>query len=711
LFFASESDVLLYSNEVEFTLPVPEEILSALHKPKGDEDSTGGHDLEDGDVPARELLLIAERVIPQSSVTEQSGIEKLSLKSVASKLQTIPEDQPLDIMVAEADAENMENVPSTENGDTDAEPPEQQSGLQEQTDATVVDEHIPVVENEVDLQDTSHDATLLQDDANSELVFELDATIFRDRGENIPVKEANLGPLKEETEAEEIETQLLGRDAGEEGLGEHSDLDKEILNNERNDDGSLDQQENQGNGSSKEVPDNGVTYQATNENDETGIESKLDNEAETFGTERISEQNDSDFLDHVEKQHEEGIAKEATVTPAEHTDGNGHAPSHASCDNDAEYQESKHSSNFQEHQDIKTHDTDTRKEHDEQEYGYSEGLEQAADTDNSHESQPRGNDVGLDTNDDGLNSELISKRNAKENNSPDKNNSDSDVQEASNPGNNGGVDDDTCAVNAEISETWQKESEENAKLNVRATDAEEPKECREYKEECYNIGDDSELKVVKVNQLDEEVERGLESDQPLEKILTGADELLPEPPSNISMVENQGISLPKEEDEDEDRSVKGFRENSTIDENVNGGENQSMAKQELRSEHFTSDQVRSTDDVTNEPKPTAKGDKQTCNEVPKDTWSASSNLGSVKNEDDDNKDEMETTDMPTFEEAAFEGGVWSSRSNVEDNDSLQQVDKEREISYSKRKDEIPCGGDSLQGEIWCFWCRFVSGKD
>ena len=129
----------------------------------------------------------------------------------------------------------------------------------------------------------------------------------------------------------------------------------------------MDQQENQGNGSSKEVPDkNGVTYQATNENDETGIESKLDNEAETFGTERISEQNDSDFLDHVEKQHEEGIAKEATVTPAEHTDGNGHAPSHASCDNDAEYQESKHSSNFQEHQDIKTHDTDTRKEHDEQ---------------------------------------------------------------------------------------------------------------------------------------------------------------------------------------------------------------------------------------------------------------------------------------------------------------------------------------------------------
>jgi len=690
---------------------------------------------------------------------------------VASKLQTIPEGQQLDIMVAVDDAGNMENVLDTENGATEAEPPEQQSGLQEQTDATVVDEHIPVVDNDVDLQGASHEASLPQDDANSELVFELDATVFRDRGESVSVTDANLGPLKEETEEEEeIETQLLGRDAGEEDLGEHSDVDEEILDNERNDDDSSEQQGNMGNGSSKEVPDpNEVTYQATNENDETEVESKLDNEAETFGTERISEQSDSDvdeeildnernddhsseqqgnqgngssgevpdqnevtcqatnendkteveskldneeetveteqsdsdFWGHGEKQHEEGIEKEATITPATDSGDNGHALSHASTQSDIEYHESKHAADFQEHLDIKTHDTDTRKEHFEQEHGYPEGLEKDTDAGNNHESQARDNVVGLDANDYGLISELISERNAKEKNSPNKDKSNSDLEEASNAGNDAGGDDDTSAVNAEIIEKWQEESEENAKLSVEATDAEEPKEWRGYKEECYDTGDDSEFKVEKVNQLHEQVERGLERDQLLEKVLTGTDEVLQEPQSNISKVEDQDVSLSKGEEDGEDQTVKWLRKNSTsIDENVNSAEHQLMAKQELKSEHFRSDQEHSTDDVTNETKPTVKGDKQTLNEALKDTWSASSNLGSVKNEDDDNKDEMESTGMPTFEEATFEGGVLSSRSNIEDNDGLQQVDKEHEISYSKRIDEIPWGEDSLQGEIW-----------
>ena len=620
---------------------------------------------------------------------------------MVGKLQTIPEDQQLDTMVIEADAETMENIPSTENGDIEAEPPEEQSGLEfsdyleEQTDAIVVDEHIPVVENEASLQDTLHDESLLEDDASGELVFELDATIFRDRGESVSAKDANLGPLVEETQAEEIETQLLGRDAGDGELGEHSDVDKEILDNERNDDDCLDRQENNANRSRNEVSDhNEVTYQATNASDKKEVALKLDNEVGTFGTERISEQNDSDFWDHSEKQHEQGIAMEETVTPAEHSDtGNGHTPSHASGQNDVEY----HAADFEEHLHIKTHNTDTRKEHGGQEVGYSEGLEQASYTGKSHESETREHDEGLDTNDDELITEVTSKRNEEENNSPDKDNSRSDLEEVLNKRNNAEGGDDTSAVNVEISET--KESEENAKLSVGATDSGEPKESREYKE-CYNKGDDPELKVEKVNKLDEEVERGLESDEPLEKILTGVVELLQEPPSNISMVENQDILLPNDEEKDKDQNDKRFRENSKIDEtmpseNVNSDENQTMAEQRLKYEHFTSRQVHSTDDVTNETKPTTKGDKQTCNEVSKDTWSASSNLGSVKNEDDDNKDEIETTDMPSFDEAAFE-----VHSNIEDNGGLQQVDKEHETSYSKRNEEIPCGGDSLQGEIW-----------
>ena len=572
-FFPSESDVLLYSNEVEFTLPVPEEILSALHKPKGDEDD----DLEDDDAPSRELLLVAERVIPESGVTEQSGIEKLSLKSVVSKLQTIPEDQRLDMMVTEADVENMENVPSTEHSDTAAEPPEGQSGLEfsdhleEQTDATVVDEHIPVVENDAGLQDTPHDESLLGNDASGELVFDLDAAIFRDREESGSAKDANLEPLEEETKAEEIETQLLGRSTGDAELGEHSDADKEILVNERSDDDSLDQQENDGNGLSKEVPDqNEVTYQATNGNDKTEVELKLDNEAGTFGTERISEQSNSDFWDHGQKQHEEEIVREETVTPAEHSDVDGHSPSHELGQNDFEC----HAAGFQEHMDIKTHDSDTRKRHNGQELGYSEGVDQA--TGISYERQARDNDVVLDTNDDELITELISERNEEENNSPDKDNSSSDLEEALNKRNNG------------------------------------------------------------IGKIDETTASG----------------------------------------------------------NLNSFENQTMATQELKSEHFTSGQVHSTDLVTNEMKPTTKEDKETCNEVSKDTWSASSNVGSVKNENDDNKDEMETTDMPSFEETAFE-----VHSNIENNEGLQQVDKEHETSYSKRNEQRP-SGDNLQGEIW-----------
>ena len=692
MFFPAESDVRLYSNEVEFALPVPEEILTALPKPKDDEDSIGGHDLED-DLPARELLFIAERVIPQLSETEQSGIEKLSLKSVASKLQTIPEDQQLDIMAAEADAEDMENIPFTENGATEAEPDEQQSGVQEQTDTTVIDEGIPVAKNE-DLHDTPHDASLLQDAANNELVFELDATIFRDRGESVSAKDENLGPLEEETEAEEREAQVLGRETGEEDLGEHSDVDKEILNNEQNDNDSSDQQGNQSN---KEVPDkSGDTYQATNENGKTEVESKVDNEAETFGTERISEQSDSDFWNHGEKQHEEGITKATTVNLEAHSDDNGHAPSYASSQNDVEYHESKHDADFQELPDITAHDTDIRKDHNEQDYGYFKGLEQGTDTDNNHESQARDNDVRLDTNVQEPITELISKRNTKEDIFADKDNGNSDVQETSNPGSYAGSDDDKSAVDTEIGETRQKERDENIKLSLGATDAEEPKESGECKEECFEKGDDPALKVEEGNQLDKEVEGGLESEQPIEKSLTT---LLQEPPRNILMVENEDISLPGEDEEDEKRNGKRFRENSTIDEtmpceNVSGGESNTMAKQ---SEHVMSDQVHRMDDVTSERKATAEGDKQTCYE---DTWSASSNLGSVNNEDDDNKDEMATTDMPTFEEAAFNGGDLLPHSNIEDSDGLQQVDKEHEIFYSKRNEERPLrGAYSLQGEI------------
>ena len=79
---------MLYSNEVEFSLPIPDEILSALENPEGQSDSLGRDGLDNG-TPSRELLLVAERINSSSYNTSISNIEKLCVKSSFGKLQTI----------------------------------------------------------------------------------------------------------------------------------------------------------------------------------------------------------------------------------------------------------------------------------------------------------------------------------------------------------------------------------------------------------------------------------------------------------------------------------------------------------------------------------------------------------------------------------------------------------------------------------------------
>ena len=114
-FFSFVEDLLLYSNEVEFSLPIPHEILSALQKPTDETESSGRDSLDDG-APARELLLVAERINPTPSITEQSSVEKLSVKSSFGKLQTIREGEQLDIIASETDV--MDDLPLQDGLDT-----------------------------------------------------------------------------------------------------------------------------------------------------------------------------------------------------------------------------------------------------------------------------------------------------------------------------------------------------------------------------------------------------------------------------------------------------------------------------------------------------------------------------------------------------------------------------------------------------------------
>ncbi|KAJ7382965.1 hypothetical protein OS493_031741 [Desmophyllum pertusum] len=672
----SVSDVLLYSNEVEFSLPVPEEILSALHKPTDEDDSVGSDEREDGE-SARELLLVAERLIPESCVAEQSGIEKLSLKSLLSKLPTILEDQQLDVMIADADAQVTQNVLFTENGDTKTEPAEQQSDLDlldrlEAQKDPVEDEHVPVDE-ETGLEYTPHDTFVadelhVQDDACSAMVVELDTSIFRDLDESVSGRDANLEPLIGDACEDELDKES------------HVGRDSSIVGNERQDKDSLNQHENQENSKEQVADQSEVTCHATVGNEESETRTNLDNEAEAFGMERVSnEQSDTDFWDHGEK-----------TSGGRNNEGR---TGHPNRTKDIDFQD--------EHPYIESHDTEKRKEHDVQEDSYSEGLEHVAYNVNTQEGEAvEESEVGLDTN-GGVIPDSNGESNEKECRLPENIHSNSEINEVSKPGNVAERDDDTSAANLESDEKCPKDvvHEENTQLSLGIINSEEPSENREYKDD--NDGND-ELAV------DEEADRELNSENPLEENIAGAVQVLQESPNSVSLVENNDISLVKEREEGEDRNNGRFREDNKSElpsENVMSGGNQTMVArvktQELQTENLTpdlllEDQTVDTGDRTKESFETTsptEGGKQTSNEVPRDTWSASSNHGSVKNEDDKIKDVMETTEMPMFEEEAFGVDVMMSQGNREDDESLQL---DREVTERK---EGRAGGtlDSLQG--------------
>lgn len=517
----------MYSNEVEFLLPVPLEILCALQKPNGEDGSSESERLDDG-VPARELLLVAERTIPTPSVAEPSAIVKLSLKSFVGKLETIPEGEPLEVIAADAGV--MEDAPHQDiddtTGDVNAEskPDESHSdlellgSLEGQNDA-VDGESFIVVADESGL-DASPSSALhrlpedssQKDEAYSELVGELDAAIFQKLGEKLADKE----PLVKSGEANVTESQPpVEEGADEAAVGNEPNIDRNssvVI-----DDENLSQPKEQENQSSSET--HRVQIQSSDSchatvADEVGMVkaeteevSYLDNEEKVFG---MDEQSDSEFWDYDEKQNEEGSTKDDDLKPKDQSDISGQPASednvsgHGISENDihkdvtdendvGSHETGEGDTNFQELPDDKADSIDTVK--DDIEEGIPAGhMEHIAHEVKRQEDDTGGKDESL-AKTDGLTSEL----------SPNTENNSETEDCAKELGNPGSVVDEST-TKSENSEEHQDDTvvltAENAQLNPETTDV--------YSEESVENSESSENNGVaeaafqqKVTKLDE----------------------------------------------------------------------------------------------------------------------------------------------------------------------------------------------------------------
>ena len=660
---------MLYSNEVEFSLPVPEEILSALQKTTAENDSGDGDGFQDGEI-ARELLLVAERVVPETCVSEQSGGENLSLKSVVSKLQTILEDQQLDMMAAEADADVVESVPLQEFDDTQTMPVDDEllHGLEERD--AVEGERVAFSEEEAVLEHAPADSSShVKDEACTAAKVELDATIFREFGGSDYGKDANLESLVKSTEEDRTASELPERDVGEIGLDNEYDSEKDTSTCI---DVSLNQHEVQENGSrEQQVPEeHGVTCHATLGNSEMEIRTNMGDDGETFGIIEgtSSDEPNSDFWDQSEKRYEEDITRDEMVATTERDEVNSHAASQGS----AGYDRGK-DTGVQEHSDKEKLDVALRTERDHDDVQDDSHLTvplHAAYIGTSQNSEA--GEIHLDTNDemtgDSTDPAMVPCG------SPGRLPGDS--EEIAEPVDvaTGGEHENAKAANLESVECLKGAivDEGNAQLTSEPKSSEHPLESRGLEGgEHQSKSDDLESTVIQIK------DGKLNSAIPQEYIITAAVEVLQDSLNDVLTF--------KETEQAEERNI----------ENVICSENQSVASclttQEMNTENLTPNKAVNTGDLTTE------GDKQTSHQAADDTWSASSSHGSVKNGHDRTKDvAMETIEMPTFEESAVGVDDMFSRDNIRDDKDFQ-LNREIMESYTKRDEEGDCFKYSLQG--------------
>ena len=336
-FVLSGTDLILYSNEVEFSLPVPHEILSALQPKNDQDDSAESGEVDDGS-PARELLLVAERVNTWSSEPEQSRIVKLLLKSNVGGLQTIPEDQQLNVIVDYN--EIMEDIPlqsvlnTTEDGECEAKSADTQAeieasnGVEGQISA-IVDENCVVVADETNLdalpdsfEQMRYDSEVV-DEGYDQQVDKLDQAIFRDLGEIISEKE----PLADTENVCDGEAQSpLVDKVHDVDLGEASNVEEAtaVVINEQDHSSALSQPDTLEYGTGNQthedlIRDDGSGDVTVHENPEENIETGAFDKDENPG-----ELNVSGFWDQEQKQGTEGSVIENDLTPEEHDEVSDH---------------------------------------------------------------------------------------------------------------------------------------------------------------------------------------------------------------------------------------------------------------------------------------------------------------------------------------------------------------------------------------------------
>lgn len=336
-FVLSGTDLILYSNEVEFSLPVPHEILSALQPKNDQDDSAESGEVDDGS-PARELLLVAERVNTWSSEPEQSRIVKLLLKSNVGGLQTIPEDQQLNVIVDYN--EIMEDIPlqsvlnTTEDGECEAKSADTQAeieasnGVEGQISA-IVDENCVVVADETNLdalpdsfEQVRYDSEVV-DEGYDQQVDKLDQAIFRDLGEIISEKE----PLADTENVCDGEAQSpLVDKVHDVDLGEASNVEEAtpVVINEQDHSSALSQPDTLEYGTGNQthedlIRDDGSGDVTVHENPEENIETGAFDKDENPG-----ELNFSGFWDQEQKQGTEGSVIENDLTPEEHDEVSDH---------------------------------------------------------------------------------------------------------------------------------------------------------------------------------------------------------------------------------------------------------------------------------------------------------------------------------------------------------------------------------------------------
>ena len=335
-FVLSGTDLILYSNEVEFSLPVPHEILSAL-QPKNDQDDSAESDEVDDGSPARELLLVAERVNTWSSESEQSRIVKLSLKSNFGRLQTIPEDRQLNVIVD--DNEIVEDIPlqsvlnTTGDGECEARSADTQAeieasnGVEGQISAIVDERYVVADETDLDALPYSFEQVPYDsegvDEGYDQPVDKLDEAIFRDLGEIISEKE----PLADTENVCEGETQspLVGKVHNLE-VGEASNVEEAtpVVINEQDHGSALSQPDTLEYGTGNQTHEDLIRADGggdvtVHENPEENIETEAFDKGENPG-----ELNVSGFWNQEQKQGIDGSVIEKDLTSEDHDEVSDH---------------------------------------------------------------------------------------------------------------------------------------------------------------------------------------------------------------------------------------------------------------------------------------------------------------------------------------------------------------------------------------------------